>query len=147
MRFAGNQSPAGGFIRSLHFLKLTFENPRYDQHAVRLDAGQNPVAFSDQQVCEQVGTDDVILLRVAMREFGEVGVSDAEFPFDVIGGGVGLGDPDALWIEVERVNRSVTELCGGNCENSGTGANIEKGRGRVAALRRPRAVKAIRSAR
>ncbi len=30
LRFAGNQPPAGGLIRGLHFLELAFENPRHD---------------------------------------------------------------------------------------------------------------------
>jgi hypothetical protein len=109
---APHQSQADRFVCLLHFGKLSFQDSGQDQNAVRLHSRQNPLALADQQSRDQVGANDIVTTRAAATQLGEIGVGEMEFVLDAIEMRVGSRDKEALRVEVKRVNRRVTKLCG-----------------------------------
>jgi hypothetical protein len=109
---ASCQLPASSLVGLLRFAKLAFQDSSQDQDTARLHARQNPQALGDQQSRDQVGANDIVTPRGAATQLGEIGVGEMEFVLDAIETRVGSRDKEALRVEVKRVNRRVTKLCG-----------------------------------
>ena len=115
---AGNQTQTGGFVSPVDCVELPFQDSRDHKNSSGFQAGKYSVTLGEQKVRKQVGADDIETRRTPAWQLRQVGAAETNAITYTIGTSIGTGDFYALRVEVERANRCVAQLGGGESKNS-----------------------------
>ncbi len=81
----------------------------------------------DQQVVNQIRADDVEFRFTAKRQASQVALKDADAFGHAVLKSIRLRNADGRRVEVEGLDRTVTQLGRSDGKNSGAGADVQKG--------------------
>src|ERR1051326_7423090 len=114
------------FISALHPGKFPLQNSGDDKYPPWLDSSDKPLALAEQKVREKIGANHGVLLCKASRKPVDVQLNEMNASIDSVFSGIRPGNSDCVGIEIQRLDWSITQFCGSNCQNARASACVQK---------------------